>query len=72
MGERSDKADQLNKEAKGRATAPGQNRTRTFINDAGETIDGTMNDYHDTLREQGYRPVENDTADEVTTEGNEA
>jgi hypothetical protein len=72
MGERSEKVDQLNKAAKGRTTAPGQNRTRTFINDAGETIDGTMNDYHDTLREQGYRPVENDTADEGETEGNEA
>jgi predicted DNA-binding WGR domain protein len=57
--EKSEKADQLNR-AQGRKNAPGQNKMRQFVNDAGETIEGTMNDFHTTLREQGYRPVEAD------------
>jgi hypothetical protein len=47
---------------KGRESAPGQNTIRQFVNDAGETIEGTMNDFHNTLRDQGYRPVD-DTGD---------
>lgn len=50
-----DKASNPN-QAGGRENAPGQNKTRTFVNDAGETVEGTMNDFHSTLREQGYRP----------------
>jgi hypothetical protein len=45
-------------QARGRNDAPGQNKMRQFVNDAGETVEGTMNDFHTTLREQGYRPVD--------------
>jgi hypothetical protein len=56
-----DKAPNANK-AGGRENAPGQNTMREFVNDAGERVTGTMNDFHDRLREQGYRPVEDDAA----------
>jgi hypothetical protein len=50
---------------RGRANAPGQNTVKTFVNDAGETVEGTMADFHATLREQGYRPVDlEETPDE--------
>jgi hypothetical protein len=62
-----DKTDNPNK-AGGRANAPGQNTVRTFVNDAGETIDGTMNDFHATLKDQGYRPVDDDDAEDVAVE----
>ncbi len=42
----------------GRESAPGQNKIRTFVNDTGLTVTGTMNTFHETLKEQGYRPVE--------------
>jgi hypothetical protein len=54
-----DKTDNPNK-AGGRADAPGQNKVRTFVNEAGETIEGTMNDFHATLKDQGYRPADDD------------
>jgi hypothetical protein len=57
-----DKTDNPNK-AGGRADAPGQNKVRTFVNEAGETVDGTMNDFHATLKDQGYRPVDDDAED---------
>ena len=58
-----DKADNPRK-AGGRANAPGQNKERTFVNDAGETVTGTMNDFHATLKDQGYRPVDDEDAAE--------
>jgi hypothetical protein len=59
-----DKTDNPNK-AGGRANAPGQNKVRTFVNEAGETVEGTMNDFHATLKDQGYRPADDDDAEEV-------
>ena len=51
-----DKADKPNK---------GQNKIRTFVNDAGETVTGTMAEWHATLKAQGYRQVEEvETPDE--------
>ena len=61
-----DKADNPNK-AGGRADAPGQNKTRTFCNAAGECVQGTMNDFHSTLREQGYRPGDDDATEDGET-----
>jgi hypothetical protein len=66
MGEKSEKADQMNRQARGRADALGQNKVRTFVNDAGETVEGTMNDFHATLKDQGYRQA--DDAAETTDE----
>ncbi len=59
-----DKADNPNK-AGGRADAPGQNKMRTFVNDAGETVQGTKNEWHATLKDQGYRQVDDDTPDDA-------
>jgi hypothetical protein len=59
-----DKTDNPNK-AGGRADAPGQNKVRTFVNEAGETTTGTMNDFHATLKDQGYRPADDDDGEEV-------
>jgi hypothetical protein len=66
MAEKSEKADQMNRQARGRVNAPGQNKAHTFVNDAGETVEGTMNDFHDRLKGEGYRPV--DDAAETTDE----
>jgi hypothetical protein len=47
--------------AGGRENAPGQNKTVTFINDAtGETREGTMNDFHNTLKAEGFRRVDDE------------
>ncbi len=50
----------------GRESAPGQNKPRTFVNDAGEQTTGTMNTFHETLKDQGYRPVEDAAETEPT------
>ena len=42
---------------KGRENAPGQNKVKTFVHETnGDTVTGTMNDFHATLKDQGYRP----------------
>lgn len=42
-------------------------KTHTFVNDAGETVEGTMRQFRDTLRDQGYRKPE-DAEEEPTAE----
>lgn len=51
----------------GRAAAPGQQKERTFVNDAtGVETTGTMEEFHTTLKDQGYRPKD-DTEEATTT-----
>ncbi len=40
-------------------------KTHTFVNDAGETVQGTMREFRETLRDQGYRKQED--AEETET-----
>lgn len=50
----------------GRENAPGQNKSRLFVHqENGDQVTGTMNDFHNTLKDQGYRPV--DEAEESDT-----
>jgi hypothetical protein len=61
----SDKA-----KAKGRANARGQNKEKVFVNEAtGEQRVGTMNDYHTSLKRDGFRPLDDEAAvDEAPAE----
>ncbi len=50
----------------GRANAPGQNKSRLFVHqENGDQVTGTMAEFHNTLKGQGYRPV--DEAEESDT-----
>jgi hypothetical protein len=55
--------------ARDKANQGQDEKTHTFVNDAGETVTGTMRDFHTTLRDQGYRPQ--DDAAEADAEAGE-
>ena len=61
------KPDKANRpKGRGRENAPGQNKTKTFVHqDTGDTVTGTMNDFHATLKDQGYRPADEVEAEDI-------
>lgn len=42
-------------------------KTHTFVNDAGEEVQATMREFRDTLRDQGYRKPEDEAVVEEPT-----
>jgi hypothetical protein len=42
--------------------------THTFVNDAGETREATMREFRETLRDEGYRKVDEPEAETETPE----
>ena len=59
-------------QAGGRQNAPGQNKPRLFVHqETGDQVTGTMNDFHNTLKDQGYRPIEEvaSVRDDVVIDG---
>ena len=66
MAKPEKKAPNANK-AKGRETAQGQNTIRTFVHkETGDEVTGTMNEFHATLKDQGYRQKDEPAAAEET------
>jgi hypothetical protein len=59
-----DKTDNPNK-AGGRANAPGLDKEKDYVNDAGETVTVTKREWHETYKDQGYRAPEDDDGDET-------
>lgn len=56
-------------EGGGRENAPGQNRNRTFVHqESGDTVTGTMNEFHKVLKDQGYFPADGEPFEEDITE----
>ena len=46
-------------------------KTRTFVNDAGEQREATQREYRDTLRDQGFRPLDEDDTGEIVDQPQE-
>jgi hypothetical protein len=44
--------------AKGRATAPGQDKVKLYQNEAGDFVTASKREWHDTYKAQGFRPYE--------------
>ena len=61
-----EKTDNPNK-AGGRETAPGLDKVVTYVNAEGNEIQVSKREWHDTYKDQGYRPA-NDVDDDETGE----
>lgn len=44
--------------SRGRANAPGLDKQQTYVNDEGHQITVTKREWHDSFKEQGYRPLD--------------